>query len=185
MARDTRTTGGSSTHGDGSAVARTAGFAAAKGAGLIAVAVIVGVLLLQIVDDGSTGPIGNAGDASAATTTTAKKPASDKTTTTLDLTMAPAKTADQVRVLVLNGGAAAGSAGTLSEALKAKGYTNQEPANDDTAKRSGNVVHCRAGLEREASALAVAVGDGTPVEPFPDPAPAHSAAADCVVITGA
>lgn len=175
--------GGSSPHGDDSTLARTAGFAAAKGAGVIAVALIVGVLLLQIVDDGSTGPIGSAGDASAATASTTKPP-SGKTTTTLNMTMAAAKTPDQVRLLVLNSGAVAGSAGTLSDALKAKGYTNQEPANDDTATRSGNIVYCRAGLEREASALAVAVGDGTPVEPFPDPAPAHSAAADCVVITG-
>ena len=175
--------GGSPPRGDDSAVARTAGFAAAKGAGVIAVAVLVGVLLLQIVDDGSTGPIGSAGDGTPAATTTTDKPSPGKTTTTV--AMAPAKSPDQVRVLVLNGGAAAGSAGTLSDLLKQKGYTNQEPANDDTTTRSGNVVHCSEGLQREASALAVAVGDGTPVEPFPDPAPAHSDAADCVVIIGA
>lgn len=177
-------TTGSPPHGEDSALARTAGFAAAKGAGVIAAAVLVGVLLLQIVDDGSTGPIGAAGDGKPDTTTTTGKSSPDKTTSTTEAT-APAKNADQVKVLVLNGGAAAGSAGTMSETLKQKGYTNQEPANDDDATRTGNVVHCREGLEREAAALAVAVGEGTPVETFPDPAPPNSDTADCVVIVGA
>jgi len=183
MAEDTRMTGGSPKQGNDSALARTAGFAAAKGAGVIAVAVIVGVLLLQIVDDGSTGPIGNADSGTPAAATTTEKPSKGKTTSTTAAT-APAKTPDQVRVLVLNGGAAPGSAGSMSESLKQAGYTNQEPANDDTTKRTGNVVHCREGLQREASALAVAVGADTPVEAFPTPAPAHSDSADCVVIIG-
>ena len=167
-------------------LARTAGFQSAKGAGIIAVAVLVGVVLLNVVDDGSSGPIGNGkddGKKAAATTTTVKQSSGGTTTTTKPT--APAKNPDQVRVLVLNGGAPAGAAGDMADALKQKGYSSQEPANDDDETRDGNVVYCKAGFEREASALAVAVGEGTPVEVFPDPAPPKSDPADCVVVVGA
>ncbi len=176
-------TGGSPPSGEESVLARTAGFAAAKGAGVIAVAVLVGVLLLQVVDHGSTGPVGTTGDDKPSATTTTEKPSADKTTTTT-ADVVQEKTPDQVRVLVLNGGAIAGAAGTMSTSLTEKGYTNQEPANDDSTTRTGNVVHCREGLEREAAALAVAVGEGTTVEDFPDPAPPHSDGVDCVVVVG-
>lgn len=178
-------TGGSSPRGDDSVLARTAGFAAAKGAGIVAAAVLIGVVLLQIVDDGSSGPIGsgNGGGSKPAATTTTETRATNHTTTTT-AAAAPAKTPDQVHVLVLNGGAPAGAAGDMSDALKNKGYTSQEPANDAGSNRTGNVVYCRAALQREASALAVAVGTETQVEDFPDPAPAHSETADCVVVVG-
>lgn len=180
------TGGASPARGGDGGVARTAGFQTAKGAGVIALAVLVGVVLLNVVDDGSSGPIGNGKDddkKTAVTTTTVKKPSGGTTTSTEPT--APAKNPDQVRVLVLNGGAAAGRAGDMSDALKQKGYTNQEQANDDDETRTGNVVYCKTGFEREASALAVAVGEGTPVEPFPDPAPPFSDPADCVVVVGA
>jgi hypothetical protein len=45
---------------------------------------------------------------------------------------------------------------------------------------------CRSGLDREAAALAVAVGEGTVTEAFRDPAPpnADTEQAECVVLVG-
>lgn len=155
----------------------------AKGAVLIAVAVVIGIVLLQVVDDGSTGRVIASGGDGRTTTTTADKQGAARTTTTTT-PAAPPKNPDQLRLLVLNGGAPAGSAGTMSEALKQKGYTNQEPANDDNKSRTGNIVYCREGFSREAAALAVAVGAGTTAEAFPAPAPPFSDKADCVVVVG-
>ena len=79
---------------------------------------------IVLVDDGSTGPVGTTGDDKPSATTTTEKPSPDKTTTTT-ADVVTEKTPDQVRVLVLNGGAIAGAAGTMSTSLTEKGYTNQ------------------------------------------------------------
>jgi LytR cell envelope-related transcriptional attenuator len=173
--------------------ARGDGFNAAKGLAVIAVAIILGVVLLQTVHSSSAR--------SATTTTpTTRKPVAHTTTTTTPQSNSttattaptgPVKTPDQLRVLVLNGGAKAGAAKTMSQTLSQKGYTNQADANTwSSHHQSGNTVLCRAGLDREAAALATTVGSGTPVpiSPFPATAPPFSAGpppADCVVVVGA
>ncbi len=43
---------------------------------------------------------------------------------------------------------------------------------------------CKAGLDEEGAALAIAVGTATKVD-FPDPPPPGSDTADCVVVVGA
>jgi hypothetical protein len=172
--------------GGNGGVARGASFAAAKGAGLIGLAVIVGIVLLNVVDDGSTGPAGS--DRPSATTTpgaTTDDGGTDATTTTA--AAAPARTPEQLRVVVLNGGAPTGSARAMSDALKQQGYTNQaEPADWSGRDQTGASVHCREGLQQEASALAVQVSESSvPVEAFPDPAPPGTDDIDCIVVVGA
>jgi hypothetical protein len=139
-------------------------------------------VLLQVVDDGTTGPVGDSSDQTSASTSTTAG-GTEPTTTTVAET--PARTPDLVRVVVLNTGAATGSAATLRQQLEAAGYTSQEPVGDWAIDRPGHAVFCRAGLEREAAALAVAVGEGTVTEAFPEPAPAGSENADCIVSVGA
>jgi hypothetical protein len=171
--------------------ARPASFNLGKGAVLIVLAIVVSVVLLQTVHNSSAK--------SAATTppTTAKRshpaattvPTSTATTATT-APVGPVKTPDVLRILVLNGGGPAGAAGTMTRNLAQKGYTNHADANTWTGhSQKGNTVLCRAGLDREATALATTVGGGTPVPtpPFPDPAPPFSAGpppADCVVVVG-
>ena len=73
----------------------------------------------------------------------------------------------------------------MSDNLKLTGYTNQpEPSDWAGHAQTGNLVLCKPGLDQEAAALATAVGEGTPVAPFPDPAPPGSETADCVVVVG-
>lgn len=179
-----RQTGG---RGNGNTVARGASFAAAKGAGLIALAVIIGVVLLNVVDDGDTDQGSNGSGSGSETTATTAAGASDTTEATTETTAdsVPAKTPAELSVLVLNGGAPQGTAREMSDNLKLSGYTNQLQAADWAGRQqAGNVVMCKAGLEQEAAALATAVGEGTPVEAFADPAPPGSETADCVVVVG-
>ena len=50
-------------------------------------------------------------------------------------------------MIVLNGGAPAGTAGDMADALRVKGYTNQQPANDWTGhSQTGNSVTCTDGF---------------------------------------
>jgi hypothetical protein len=168
-------------------VARGAGAAALKGAGLVLLAIIIGIVLLNVVDDGD--PVRDTSATTKPKTTTTTKPKSTQTTkkptTTTKAPTTPPRSPDQVHLIVLNAGAPSGSARDVSTALKSKGYTNQEPATDwPKANKKGRTVFCKAGLDREASALAVAVGEGAATAAFPNPAPPSSGNVDCVVAVG-
>jgi LytR cell envelope-related transcriptional attenuator len=167
-------------------VARGAGYAALLGALLIAVAVVIGIVLLQIGDNNDNGPARTAGKKTTTTkkhTTTTKKANSNPTASTTPTARKPS----EVRVIVLNGGAAAGKAGDMTDALRLKGYTNIGKANDWTGHgQTGNLVTCRANFEREGTALAIQVGAGTKTAfPYPTPPPPFSSDYDCVVVVGA
>jgi hypothetical protein len=142
-----------------------------KGAALIGLAVIVGVVGLQILDDTDSGS-SNAAGSSAVT-------AAGAVTTTTIAIRPPA----QVRVKVYNASGTLGVAQNATDILKSKGYNTQTPDTIKT-KRPGNAVQCRPGFTREANALGTAVGTGTTVEPFPGSPPAGADTADCLVIIG-
>ena len=168
-------------------LARGASAAAAKGAALIGLAVIVGVFLLQRVDTSSAGksPSTTPVHAARTTTTTARRPSASTTTSTTQPST-PVKTPDQLKVLVLNGGAATGTAARLRTSLQQVGYTNQPQASTWSGHRqTGKSVMCRSGLAREAVALSQQTSlQGAKVVPFPTPAPPGSDGVDCVVVVG-
>lgn len=156
----------------------------AKTAGLVLVAIVIGVIMLNIIDDGST----TAANKPAVTPTT-KKPTTSTTrrpqTTTATTRPSPQLTAQQVRVVVLNAGSGINQgASTLSSQLRAKGYTNQgTPGN--TTSMQGVIVQCRAGLDREAKALATATGRKATVGKFPATPPAGvDQSINCIVALG-
>lgn len=150
---------------------------AGRGAILIGVAVIIGIVLLQLIDDGTTGPIGDGKKSTETTVTTS----SGKTTTTTSAV--PVKTPAQVPVLVLNGSGAQGAASSMTNTIKAKGYPTLTPA--DAPARTGSVVYFKPGVDRECTTLATSVGGNPQVAPIPTPAPTGSENASCVVILGA
>jgi hypothetical protein len=164
-------------------VARGAGYAAFLGAMLIGVAVIIGIVLLQIGDNDNNGPAGAASRPKSTTSTT--KPKSQGTTSTTSNSSSPARTPSQVHLIVLNGGAPSGQAAHTAAGLKLKGYTSQDDANTWTGhEQSGNTVYCRAGLQREGTALATNVEGAKLSIPYPSPAPPFTAGTDCVVVVG-
>ena len=112
-------------------------------------------------------------------------PTSEETPNTTGEELGPVTPPSELAVLSLNGGAPGGAAASMRDQLINAGYTNQLEPGDTDPDQTGNTVMCRAGLEREAEALAGAVGGGATVVDFPDPAPTGSDDADCVVIVGA
>jgi hypothetical protein len=171
--------GGTDRSRSGAGGGRVAAFSAARGALLVGLAVIIGIVLLQFIDDGTTGPIGDGGSSGGGGTTTTTVPG--QTTTTTSAT--PEKSAAEVVVLVQNGSGAAGAARAMTDSLKAKGYQTLTPA--DAQDRTGTVVYFKPGLERECTTVATAVGGNPKVEAMPSPAPTGSENASCVVILGA
>jgi hypothetical protein len=161
--------------------------AAAKGALLIGLAVVIGVVLLQQVDKSKSA-------AAPATTTTKPKETTSTTATstsstapTTTVAAQPAKPPSQLRVLVLNASGRAGAAGNMSDHIRSAGYTNQDQPGDATKHQTGTTVMCKPGLTRDASALAVSVGSGTPVpvvalDATLAPSPTN---AECFVVVGA
>lgn len=152
--------------------------AAVRGAALIGLAVVLGLILLAQVD-GETPTAGPAARPAAPTTTTTV-PAP---TTTAPA--GPARIPAELPIIVLNAGGPNGSAGVMSNQLRKKGYTDQlDPADWPNKRVTGALVLCRAGLGREAAALSVDVGDDARIEEFPSPEPPNSDGADCVVAVG-
>lgn len=181
-----------------------AAMSAGRGAVLIGVAVVVGILILTTIDN--RGP-----DASTPTTTTAAvvlppltnpdgSPTATTAAPTTDTTKAKKTTSstaksdakgaranDQVVVQVLNGSGLQGAATQRSNDLKAKGY-QVLPAGNAPAQRTGTGVQCKAGYEKEAAVLVTTLGElGVPasVEPVSNPLPAgFDPAANCYVLLG-
>jgi len=163
-------------------VARGAGYAAFLGAALIGVAVIIGIVLLQIGDRNDNGPAGAAPRPKSTTTTTR---GTTPRSTTKTSTTTPARSPSQVHIIVLNGGAPSGAAAHTAAGLKLKGYTSQDDANTWSGhKQTGDSVYCRAGLQREGAALATSVPGAKLSLPYPTPAPPFTAGTDCVVVVG-
>jgi hypothetical protein len=166
-------------------VARGAGYAAFLGAALIGVAVIIGIVLLQIGDNSVTRPAGAGTRPKSTTSTTKPKSSTTTTSKTGSTNTTPARAPSQVHIIVLNGGAASGQAAHMSSGLRIRGYTNQDTANTWSGHhQSGNTVYCHDGLQREGAALATGVTGAKLVIPYPTPAPPFSDGTDCVVVVG-
>jgi len=165
--------------------ARGASSAALKGAVLIGLAIVIGLVLLRQVADNTSTAAAKSTTTKPKTTTTKPK---EHSTTTTTVPITPPKTPAEVKLIVLNGGAQSGKAGTMSDSLRHAGYTNQAQANDWTGHhQTGNTVMCKPGLDREAVALSQQTAlQGSTVMPWPTPAPpTYGYTADCVVVVGA
>jgi len=109
-----------------------------------------------------------------------------ETTTPTTQPATPQKTPDQLRLIVLNGGAPTGAAALLRTKLQQVGYTNQPQASTWAGHtQTGKTVMCKAGFAGEAVALSQQTAlSGARVATFPTPAPPFSADVDCVVVVG-
>jgi LytR cell envelope-related transcriptional attenuator len=156
---------------------------AVRGAGLVGLAVVLGIVLLQVVDKGPSGHGATPAHKSQATTTptptSAALPASSQPATTAK---GNAKPRSEVRILVLNAGAASGAAGNMTNKLRALGYQLAPP--DNTTARKGTAVQCKQGFDKEATQLQGDVGAGTTIEPLPNPPLPGTENVNCVVLVG-
>jgi hypothetical protein len=181
---------------------------AGRGAVLVVVAVIAGLLVLAVLrdspSDSSTSPVTQApvvttlavpltnldGSPVATTapgTTVTTKAKKSTTTTAKSGSNSKARSNDQVVVQVLNGSGIPNAASTRSNDLKARGYQTASAGNAP-AQRNGTAVKCKAGYEKEAEQLVTelaAIGVTAVVEPLDNPLPTgFDPTANCYVILG-
>jgi hypothetical protein len=154
----------------------------ARGTGLVAVALVIGIVLLQWSDASTDAAAG--GQPPPAGTPVAPP---ESTTTTTTAPVGPRPPA-QVAVLVLNGTGKNAQAKPMADRLAVVGYHTLTPGT--VSKRADSVVLCRPGLEKEATALVAATGLGPAVTAGTLDATAAAALpgaadADCAVILGA
>jgi hypothetical protein len=177
--------------GDGS-FSKSASRAALKGAGLLLVAVVLGIVLLAAADKSDPFQAVKAGNTNPTTPTTL--PVGSTTTTSgvanTTTSVAAARPPAQVKVLVANGTTVKGRAGFVSQIARRAGFNTLQPA--DIAKVDKPVhksaVYYRAGYEAEAKAVAAALGlPPTAVLPIPATLPVASQlapSANVIVVIG-
>ncbi|MGI8791581.1 MAG: LytR C-terminal domain-containing protein [Acidimicrobiales bacterium] len=140
---------------------RSAGGAVGRGVVLLAVALGIGLLLLNAVE---AEPPGSNVAAGPKQTTTTVAPDPKATTTTLP----PVKQPAEVKVLVANGSTVNGAASKTNDKLKSPGYNVLAGVNA-TVKVQAAVVYFAAGFDREAAVLATVLGldPAAVVKPMP------------------
>jgi hypothetical protein len=162
---------------------RSAGGALGRGIVLLAVALVIGIVLLNATDSAPPGaqvttkgstPVKSSGGSSAKTTTTVAP------TTTL-----PTHAPREVKAIVANASTVKGAGAKASDALKPPGYNVLAPANATATPESA--VYFVPGYDRDAAAIAAALAfPPTAVKPMPNPPPlADSKGANVVVVLGA
>lgn len=140
----------------------------AKTVALVVVALIVGIVLINIVGNGGstakttadTTPTTTPGSTAVSTTPSTGHGA----TTTTKKPSAALVPPSQLQLIVVNSGAPAGSGGRISDTLRSRGYTKQTTTKKVTWTSAGLTVHCQPGLERERAALVTALA-GVPNYP--------------------
>ena len=153
----------------------------ARGTGLIALALVIGIVLLQWSDASTDAAAG--GRPPPAGTPTA--PPESSTTTTAAAAPAGPRPPSGLAVLVLNATGRNNQAKPMSDRLAVVGYRTLTPGT--SAHRPDSAVLCRPGLGREASALVAATGLPATAQTLDQGTAAGlpgAAQADCVVIIG-
>jgi hypothetical protein len=134
----------------------------AKTALLVVVALILGIVMINIVGGGGstakTAATTTLPATSSTTRTSTKGTTAGSTTTTTRKKGATVIAPKSLKVIVVNSGAPKGSGGNVLTELKGRGYTSS--ANTTVAvtwKSAGLTVHCKPGLDTERTALVKAL----------------------------
>jgi hypothetical protein len=148
---------------------------------LAVVAVVAGFLILRNItddNDGASSAIGDGGETEE-TTTTILDVGLETTTEVPTTTVAPIVT-EGATVVVANASGVPGSAGRMSTALAAAGFTMAEATNATSGQLEQSVVYydpAVAAAQAVAGSVATMMG-GLAVEPVPTPPPVEGGALD-------
>jgi hypothetical protein len=165
---------------------RSAGIQVGRAVALVAVAVLVGVILLHH----NKTPSGATTVAARPTTTTTVHGHPSTTTATQPGATTPLRAPTTVKVLVANGTVASGGgsthlAGTVSTKLKGQGYDTLAAVNA-TQGVTASIVMFQPGYDKEAAALAQALSlPASAVQPMPATPPVSNLfGANILVVAG-
>lgn len=181
---------GSHARDDGS-FGRSAGTQTLKGAALLILALVIGVVLLRTAPHNSTSVSTLPGLSSATTSPSRSSSGGSPTTvptTAPSTTSPPAHAADEVHLLVANGAGVAGLAGKIRGQLNAAGYNTDKPAINSPTSVATTGIYYQPGFEADAVAVAQTLGLGPAnVSAMPTPPPVAASdltAVDVLVVAG-
>lgn len=183
---------------DDGSFARSAGGAGARGLALLAVALLIGIVLLNATDADPPGATLSAqGDSDTAEGDGAESDAAGEgeaepdggadagtAATVAPTTTPPARAPKDVKVVVANASDVNGAAGNAKKALDPVGFNVLAPTN--AAKVAESAVFFTAGFQADAIAVANALGlPTTTVKAIPAPPPFDTKGANVAVVIGA
>jgi LytR cell envelope-related transcriptional attenuator len=142
----------------------------ARGAVLVGVAIVLGIVLLQVVHDSGTPSAGGGTKVSGSTTTSTSG------------TTAATGATKSASVTVLNGSGVTGAATTRANALRGLGYAIKATTNA-ASTQAGTTVVCKTGDQTVADAIAKSIGPTTTATTSAT-MPATAGGADCLVTVG-
>lgn len=149
--------------------------AAGRAAALLAVAVGIGVVLLNAADDPPPGRVAAAGSTTTTSTSVTTSPAV-VTTTTVAL-----RAPGDIKVISANGTDVKGVARKVTDLLKAAGYNVLSPT--DGKKTTASAVYFVGDFGREAQAVAGSLAlPASSVQPVPTPSPIGDARGATVIV---
>lgn len=153
---------------------------AVRGAVLVALAVLLGFLILRGAADNQQVPVTATTPIFAATPTPTPDaaPATLPTPTVVDLSAA--RPNSQVSVLVANGSGVDGQAGRLTDALRNQSFNVRPPKTG--AARTTSVIYYRPGFDVEAEVVRTVLNTQTPIAPIPVPDPIVGDGIDLVTV---
>ncbi|MGQ0521679.1 MAG: LytR C-terminal domain-containing protein [Actinomycetota bacterium] len=158
---------------------KSAGMAAGRGALLLTVAVVLGIVLLNAADDPPPDRVtaSSPDDDSSQTSTTLAAP-------TTTVATVPLRPPPEVKVLAANGTTTKGVARKVTDQLKGAGYNVLSPT--DSQQAGTSAVYFTGDYEREAATVAEALGlPTTVVAALPNPPPLTDArGANVIVVVG-
>ena len=173
---------------DDNSFSRSASGAMLRGVALIAVAVILGIFLLQATDSPDPQTLGDGDDGAGVgdevTTTIAEEEAEEELP--LTPTTDPPPDPSTITVLVANGASVAGLAGDVTGIVTDAGFEAAPPTNVTPGEEvEESIVYYTPGFE-EAAQMVAAVFDPVPeVAALTDPPPVDDlAGANVVVVAG-
>jgi len=176
--------------GDGS-FGRSAGTQTLKGAALLLIAIIIGVVLLHTAPANTTTI---SSGTSTPPTTHAPKPTKPRETTTTAgataTTAPPVRPPSQVRVAVANGSGVTGLAARIRAQLNSAGYNTATPPLNASAQVPTTSVYYVPGYQADAAVVATQQLSlpATTVKPMPTPTPLAASqlfGVDVLVLAGA
>ena len=155
---------------------RSAGGAALRGAGLLAIAVVLGIILLR---NGGGDPYSRAVQTLGTPTPEVTVKGPTPTTQTV-----PVRVPGEIKVLPANGTSTSGAGLTIFNRLKQAQY-NVLAATNTSSPASTSNVYFNPGFDREARVIAQLLGlPDSAVQPMPTPPPVNNPGADVIVVVG-
>lgn len=158
----------------------------ARGAALVVVAVVVGLLLLRNGIDTSEVVTASRDEGSSEDSDDAADESTDDAATDETEVTVPLKSPAEVTVIVFNASSTNGAGGKYTTALQGAGYQTLEAATAEVKLPTTQILFTQ-GFDREAAAVAAAIGAAaiTPAALDPTQAPGDVATANVVVVLGA